>query len=644
MQQFRSFVRGPVGVIMLVLFTIPFIATGFYGYFSSSPASAPAAEVDGIEISANALAQRVQQMRQQMRQQSPQLDPSMIDGFIQPPMVLTGLINNQLLSNEARNNNLRVSEQQVGTMVFAAPQFQVNGSYSNEVFQQFVRGRGMTERSFISSVQKDLVMNQVRAGLADTSFALPVELEDQRRLAEQQRDLVYMIKRVDTVAKEFTISDADIEQHYQDNLANYMRPEQYRLAYVVLDSEGVDVDTEITDEQVQNEYEARLSALQLVADASERREASHIQLHLDNDRSLADAQALASTIKIKLDSGVSFGELAEQYSDDSGTAKNGGDLGAFSRQELPEEMAQVLFSLREGQVSDPVEVDGNLHILKLNKVLARELPTLADLKGTITADLKRARIDAAIAEKAARLDELAFEHTDLQTPSEELGLEIKTTDWFSAGASGFAGNPVVQEALNTPAVKHDGHNSSLLELGENRYAVIHLAETRPAEPLPVADVRDSIVTALKIERASEKLDELAAHVDQQLEQGVSLDTVAKDVGAELQQATSITRDSREPSLEVIRAAFALARPSEGALLPKKSLRLANGDLAVVELQAVRDGATNILTSQQQSMALAELAAVEGERNLSQSLRYMRDNAEVVINQASLGEPQIGQME
>src|SRR5690606_29020012 len=128
MQQFRSFVKGPVGVVLLVLFTIPFIITGFYGYFTGTPAGGGAvAEVNGVEIRARELENQVQMMRQQLRQQSPTVDPAIIDSFIQPATVLSGLVNNQLLLSEAEDSNMRVSVEQAGRLVVQAPQFQQDG-------------------------------------------------------------------------------------------------------------------------------------------------------------------------------------------------------------------------------------------------------------------------------------------------------------------------------------------------------------------------------------------------------------------------------------------------------------------------------------------------------------------------------------
>lgn len=283
-------------------------------------------------------------------------------------------------------------------------------------------------------------------------------------------------------------------------------------------------------------------------------------------------------------------------------------------------------------MSEPVQVDGNLHLIKLLEVTKRELPTLAEMKDSIKADLLRGRIDAQIAEKAAQLDELAFEHSDLVVPAEETGLEVKTTDWFSLSAPvGIAEDPKVLEALNSSAVRKDGHNSELLELGPNRFAVVRLAEVRAAEPRPLDDVRSVIVDAVRLQRATRELETLAAAASEQIEQGAGFASAAQALQAEPETASSVTRDSDAPSSELISELFSMPRPQEGEA-PMRVLRLANGDVAVIELQAVRDGAGSELNEQQLSMALAELASVEGERSLRQAIAYMHERGDVSINQ------------
>lgn len=640
MQQFRTFVRGPVGIALLVLFMVPFIITGFYGYFTGNPQGKSVADVAGKAISTAELNAKVQQMRQQMRQQSPQVDGALIDSFIQPAMVLGGLVNNELMLHEANSTNMLVSTEQAARLIYAAPQFQEDGKYSREAFQRFVRDRSMSETGFINSLRGDLLMNQVRAGIADTDFSLPVELAEQRRLAEQQRDIRFAHKRADKLAQSYNVTDEDAKAYYEANADSFMRPEQFQLSYIEI-APSMASDVVISDEDVAMEYQARLGAIKAVAANSERRQVAHIQIGLGDKRTDQEALTLVSTIEAELDSGADFATVAKKYSEDKATSSNDGKLGTFTRAELPEEMAQVLFSMTKGQISTAIEVDDNLHILKLEDIIQRELPSQEDLADSIRRDLKQARVTAELSEKAAQLDELAFEHGDLQTPSEMIGVAVKQSSWFSLDApNGIASNPQVVKALNSAAVKKDGHNSEMIELGENHYVVIRLADTRPAEPIPMADVKDSIVESVRLARAAEALDKEAKLLRQQLSEGASFDALVADFGTQTDSANALTRNSQEPALQIVREAFGLPRTVEGESAPVSVLRLANGDLVVVEVTAVREGATTILTAQQQASALAELAAAEGDRTLRQSLELVRSNVDVTINEellSSLGQ-------
>jgi peptidyl-prolyl cis-trans isomerase D len=645
MQQFRTFVRGPVGVALLVLFMVPFIITGFYGYFSSSPQGKSVAEVAGVAISAAELDAKVQQMRQQMRQQSPQVDSAMIDSFIQPAMVLGGLVNNELMMHEANSTNMLISTAQAAQLIYAAPSFHQDGKYSRESFQRFVRDRGMSETGFINSLRGDLLMNQVRTGIVDTDFALPGELTEQRRLAEQQRDIRFAHKRADKLAQSYDVSDEDVAAYYEANAESFMRAQQFQLSYIEIDPSKAS-EVVISEEDVALEYQARLGAIKAVAANSERRQVAHIQIALGDERTDQEAQSLISTIEAEIDSGADFAAMAKKYSDDKATANTGGKLGTFTRGELPEEMAQVLFSMNKGQVSTAIEVENNIHILKLEDIVQRELPSQEDLAEGIRRDLKQARITAELSEKAAQLDELAFEHGDLQTPSEVVGIAIKTSSWFSLDApNGIASNPQVIQALNSAAVKKDGHNSDMIELGENHYVVIRLADTRPAEPIPMADVKDSIVESVRLARAADELDVKAEALREQLSAGAAFEALVDDLGTEADSANGLTRNSRDPALQIVREAFSLSRPAAGEQGTVSVLRLANGDLVVVQVTAVREGAATVLTAEQQARALGELAAAEGDRTLRQSIELVRHNVDVTINEellSSLGQASAGQ--
>lgn len=636
MQSFRNFIRGPIGKILLFLFIVPFIITGFYGYFESSGRNADVvAEVDGNPIYGRLLNERVQQMRQQVLSQSPGVDPALLESFIGPEMVLQGLINNELLAVEARNASLAVSEEQAARLVVDIPRFHdANGKFSADAFEQFVRARGMNQRSFIRSLRQDLLLNQVRSGFEDTDFALPAEVAEQRRLAEQQRDIRYVRRTVAELASGYDVSAEDIQAWYDANQNTFMTPESLRLQYVAIDPAQLAGQAEITEEQIQAEYASRRAAMEQVAARAERRRAAHVLVAVNDDQSSAEAEQKIATLQGRLAMGEDFADLARDASDDASTAPAGGELGLVGRGDLPESMEQALFALAEGEVSAPVVTDAGYHLVKLLSVQTRELPAVEQSRDAIIADLEKRAAEVRAIELADQLEELAFEHSDLQTPAEQLGLPLQTTDWLTlAQSGGLLQHAVVREAVVSSAVRDQGLNSELLQLPDGRSLVVRIGEVRPAEPVPLAEVRDRIRSNIQRERALAEIDALTESAREAVAAGAGIDALAATVGAEVRNQDDLSRTDAAPSAEVVRAAFSAPRPAEGSG-SVQVLRLANGDLVALSVVAVRDGVAQ-LSDTEEAMALAELASVEGSRSLRQALMLLRNTTPVNVYESRL---------
>ena len=91
----------------------------------------------------------------------------------------------------------------------------------------------------------------------------------------------------------------------------------------------------------------------------------------------------AKDIKARLTKNESFDDLAKKYSKDSATAAKGGDLGFLSREQVLPEFARVAFSLKPGEVSDPVKTPFGFHVIKLMERKKGQPASLDQVKGQL---------------------------------------------------------------------------------------------------------------------------------------------------------------------------------------------------------------------------------------------------------------------
>jgi peptidyl-prolyl cis-trans isomerase SurA len=120
--------------------------------------------------------------------------------------------------------------------------------------------------------------------------------------------------------------------------------------------------------------------------------ASHILAAFNNEAGEVDSAAALEKIKMvmeKLNNGEDFAALAEEYSDDTGTKANGGDLGFFERRMMVQEFDETVFNLNVGEISDIVETSFGYHIIKLNEVAP--YPSFEEDKENIRNMYKRIR-------------------------------------------------------------------------------------------------------------------------------------------------------------------------------------------------------------------------------------------------------------
>ncbi len=168
---------------------------------------------------------------------------------------------------------------------------------------------------------------------------------------------------------DITVSDKEIEEEYKTYTESYGGEEALleTMANYNMTKEDIEKDIEtylltlkvmedyidVTDEDVKAYYEENKESF----DTEAQVEASHI---------LVEDEATANEVIEKLNAGEDFAELAKEYSTDTASAENGGELGYFSSGQMVEEFEKAAFAMNVGEVSKtPVKTEHGYHIIKV---------------------------------------------------------------------------------------------------------------------------------------------------------------------------------------------------------------------------------------------------------------------------------------
>ncbi|SEM45589.1 SurA N-terminal domain-containing protein [Halomonas caseinilytica] len=522
--------------------------------------------------------------------------------------MLDSLISERLLTQYAEQGGLHLSESQIDQLIVNLPEFQdQDGNFSQELFRNRLSSAGFTPLAFRDQLRADMKRRQLQQGLAASEFSLESEEQRLAALQRQTRQFRQHVLTADDLESRPEASDEELQAYYESHADDYQRPEQVKLAYVVLDRERMAEQEEVSEQALRDAWNAE------AADADRR--VSHIMVDFGEQRTREEAEARLEEVQQRLAEGESFADLAAEYSDDTSTSGEGGDLGVISRGFFGEAFDEAAFSLSEGQVSNVVETDNGLHLIKVTEL---DRPSFEESRDRLARQVAREQVSTAFDDRAQRLIDESFAAEDLQSVAEDLGLERQTTDWVSRdNASGILAEPGVMRRAFTPDVLEEGFNSEVIELDEDRRMVLRVLDHREATTLPLEEVRSQVVDAVQALKVREAL---TAEADRRIEALRSGESSAID----WQPAETLSRqDDTGLAQPVVDAVFRLPHPEGDETVYGRAV---DGQRVVlIALDEVSDGQVD----EQSEAYVARMAQqLRAQAAVNGLLGYLREQADI----------------
>ena len=596
-------------IVAVLVFALAFFGFGAFNIFA--PGDPTVASVNGEDITQGALlAEADRQRRRLMAELGDDPAPDSIDPLALQTQALEGLITRSLIDQMVEDLDLAASSAEVDAAVLADPGFQIDGKFNQEFYRRALSAMGYTPAGYLADLASRISANQLRLALVDTALAADWESALFVRLLDQRRDLAWLPFTVARFSEDVTVDAADIELHYAEHEAEMMTDEKVDVAYVELSWEQLldDPSIDIGEADLQREYEADKAA---AADREQRR-SSHILLRTGEERSDEEAMRLLEGFRERLLAGEPFAELAENHSEDPGSAAVGGDLGLVGRGIFDPAFEEALWQLQEGEISPPVKSAFGYHLIRLEGVEVEEFPDFAEKRQEIEQRLREQAARDLFADRVRELDNLAFEQNESLAGIEEaLGLERQVVEGVTRSSGGVFASDELREAVFAPDVLEDGNNTATIELGDDRAVVTRVLSHQPRQLRPLADVRPEIEALLVRQSARQALAEAHESALARVEAGESTAAVADDYGLSWQTVESARRADERVPAAVLEAAFAMPRPPEDG----KSVGFASlneeGEAVVTVTRVVEGDATALADAELDG--LRQLLLARGQR-------------------------------
>ncbi|MHC8305099.1 SurA N-terminal domain-containing protein [Pseudomonas sp. PB3P13] len=581
LQNIRDNSQGWIAKTIIGIIVVLMAFTGVEAIFQATTNSQNAAEVNGDEITQGELSQAVDMQRRQLMQQlGKDFDASLLDEKMLRDSALKGLIDRKLLLQGAEESKFAFSEAALDQVILQTPEFQVDGKFSAERFDQVIRQLGYSRMQFRQMLTQEMLIGQLRAGLAGSGFVTDAQVLAFARLEKQTRDFASLNVKADPAAVKVT--DEEVKAYYDEHAKEFMTPDQVIIDYIELKKSSFFDQVTVKDEDLQAAYQKEITNL------AEQRRAAHILIEVNDKVTEAQARARIEDVQARLEKGEKFEALAKEFSQDPGSATNGGDLGYAGPGVYDPAFETALYGLAKDQVSAPVRTDFGFHLIKLLGVEAPEVPTLASLKDKLTRELKTQQVEQHFVEATKQLEDSSFEASDLAQPAQDLKLTVHTSKPFGReGGEGVTANRAVVTAAFSPEVLDEGANSTALELDPETVIVLRAKEHLKPAQLPLenvsAAIRDQLVKEHASAAAKTKADELIASLR---EGKTPLDKAIDGQGWKVTAAATRVQEGVDPA--VLQALFRMPKPAAQDKPTFSSVTLADGSLVIVRLNSVNE--------------------------------------------------------
>ena len=591
---FKKIVLSGLLLLICAAMVIAFIPGNLGSDLMGTPGKGIVAKVSGEDITVEQVRETARQM---LQQQGAQLGPNaavLLPFFAQ--RAADQLIDKQALVTEAQHMGLKVTPQEVKDDLqhgHYAAYFFPGGNFVGEAeYEGMLQRANLTPAMFEDGVGKEILISKLQALI--TGSASVSDTAIQREFAKQNTKVKfdYAVLKQDDIKKGLHPTTEELKAYYDSHQKNYANsvPEKRKIKYAMLDTGKIQAGVQVTRDDLQAYYNQHRDQYR----TPEQAKVSHILIKTPlagpdgkvDDKGVAEAQRRAEDLLKQLKAGAKFEDLAKKYSEDPGSAKEGGSLGWIGKGRTVPEFEKAAFSLPKGQISELVKSSYGFHIIRVDDRQDAHMKTLDEVKDEIEPVLKQQKTQEAAQKQAEDLLQQA-KTQGLDAAAAAKGVAAVTSDFFSRRdlVPGLGPAPQFMDAVFSAAEKSPPEMAATSQ----GFAVFQLLAVKPQSTPTFDEIHTQVEEQFKNERAGVLLSQKTQELSDRAKTEHDLKKAAKELGATVKTSDFVLPDGQVPDIGSMTGEASVAFGMKPGDISGAINSGANGVvLSILEVQAPTD--------------------------------------------------------
>jgi peptidyl-prolyl cis-trans isomerase D len=553
----KKIILSGILLVICAAMVITFIPGGLTSELTGQPGKGVVAKVDGSEISSDEVRQTARQMAQQDAQRYGEMAQKLMPFLIQQETIraVDQMIDRQALLSAARRMGLRVSPEEVKDELqhgrYAATFFP-GGNFIGQVeYEDMLQRANLTAPKFEQSVGDDILLTKLQALISGSASASENEIHSQFMKDNSKVKFEYAVLKQDDLRKGLHPTDEELKAFYESHKGSYANsvPEKRKVKYAIVETGKAAADVQVTSDDLRTYYDQHRDQYRM----PEQVKVSHILIKTPlpgpdgkvDEKGVAEARHRAEDLLQQLKSGAKLEDLAKKYSEDTGSAKQGGSLGWIGKGQTVPEFEKTAFSLSKGQMSDLVKSSYGFHIIRVEDKQEAHVRTLDEVKPEIEPVIKHQKGQQIAQKKADALMKQARTQ-GLDAAAATLGVPVITSDFFSR-KDNLPGLGPANQFMDAVFASAENSPPDMAPASQG-ITVFQLLGVKPASTPTFEEIRSRVEDEFKNERSSTLLSQKVQELSDRAKAEHDLKRAAKELGATVKTSDFVLPDGQVPDV------------------------------------------------------------------------------------------------